>query len=213
MFLGPNKKYIALMLADNCLKIIPLVRNIHTKVQLSAAFNVRIMHPEISQVIPIHNSKTQDQHIGLFLMQKKYGPRGEVQGQPKYQLLKYKLDIAEQELVEIQGSKDAKIEFVSDQINHIEPLPFGGFLAFDLEFVYLYGEGSSTCVDARKLRRSLVVSALTKVDEYDPTTGATTEGKDFLRYLMGTEAGEVYMVAFHLEVLRELTKGGTRSLS
>ena len=174
MFLGPNKKYIALMLADNCLKIIPLVRNIHTKVQLSAAFNVRIMHPEISQVIPIHNSKTQDQHIGLFLMQKKYGPRGEVQGQPKYQLLKYKLDIAEQELVEIQGSKDAKIEFVSDQINHIEPLPFGGFLAFDLEFVYLYGEGSSTCVDARKLRRSLVVSALTKVDEYDPTTGATT---------------------------------------
>jgi hypothetical protein len=32
LFLGPNKKYIALMLADNCLKIIPLVRNMHTKV-------------------------------------------------------------------------------------------------------------------------------------------------------------------------------------
>ena len=146
-------------------------------------------------------------------MQKKYGPRGEIQGQPKYQLHKYKLDIGEQELVEIQGAKDSKIEFVSDQINHIEPLPFGGFLAFDLEFVYLYGEGSNICVDAKKLRRSMVVSAITKVDDYDPTTGATTQGKDFLRYLLGTEAGEVYMIAFRLEILRELTKGGARSLS
>jgi hypothetical protein len=57
----------------------------------------------------------------------------------------------------------------------------------------------------------MVVSAITKVDEYDTVSGYTTEGKDFLRYLMGTEAGEVYMVAFHLQVLRELTKG--RNLS
>jgi hypothetical protein len=76
LFVGPNKKYIALMLADNCLKIIPLVRNINTKLQLSAAFNVRIMHPEIAQIIPIQNLKSGDQHIGLFLMQKKYGPSG-----------------------------------------------------------------------------------------------------------------------------------------
>ena len=26
---------------------------------------------------------------------------------------------------------------------------------------------------------------------------------------MGTEAGEVYMIAFHLEILRELSKGGS----
>jgi hypothetical protein len=26
---------------------------------------------------------------------------------------------------------------------------------------------------------------------------------------MGTEAGEVYMIAFHLETLRELSKGGS----
>ena len=54
-----------------------------------------------------------------------------------------------------------------------------------------------------------MVSAITKVDEYDPVTQQTTKGKDFLRYLMGTEAGEVYMIAFHLETLRELTKGGS----
>ena len=58
-----------------------------------------------------------------------------------------------------------------------------------------------------------MVSAITKVDEYDPTNMYTTKGKDFLRYLMGTEAGEIYMVAFHLEILRDLTKGGTKSLS
>jgi hypothetical protein len=92
-------------------------------------------------------------------------------------------------------------------------LPFGGFLAFDLEFVYFYAEGSNVCIDARKLRRSLVVSAITKVDDYDPVTGQTTDGKDFLRYLIGTEAGEVYMIAFHLQVLKDLTKNGTRSLS
>jgi hypothetical protein len=81
-----------------------------------------------------------------------------------------------------------------------------------MEFVYFYPEGSNVCEDARKMRRSLVVSAITKVDEYDSTTMQTTKGKDFLRYLVGTEAGEVYMIAFHLEVLRDLTKGG-KSLS
>jgi hypothetical protein len=34
------------------------------------------MHPEIAQIIPIQNLKSGDQHIGLFLMQKKYGPSG-----------------------------------------------------------------------------------------------------------------------------------------
>lgn len=32
LFLGPNKKYIALMLSENVLKVIPLVRNPLTKV-------------------------------------------------------------------------------------------------------------------------------------------------------------------------------------
>lgn len=84
------------MLADNALKIIPLVKNAQTKLQLSAAFNVRIRHPEINQIIPMYN--TTDQQLALFVMQKKYGARGEVIGQPKFQLLKYKLDMVEQDL-------------------------------------------------------------------------------------------------------------------
>jgi hypothetical protein len=66
------------MLAENALKIIPLVKNAQTKLQLSAAFNVRIRHPEINQIVPMYNSS--EQQLGLFIMQKKYGNKGEVIG-------------------------------------------------------------------------------------------------------------------------------------
>ena len=46
---------------------------------------------------------------------------------------------------------------------------------------------------------------MSQIDEYDPETGLTKDGKDFLRYLIGTEGGEVYMLAFHLLLLKELT--------
>ena len=105
------------------------------------------------------------------------------------------------------------IEFVSDQIYHFEPLPFGGFLAFDSEYVYFHADGLGHPIDTRKLRRPLVVSAITRVDQYDPKTGMTLDGKDFLRYLCGTEGGEIYMIAFHLQVIKELTKGNTKKLS
>jgi len=121
--------------------------------------------------------------------------------------------MVDQELVALDNRKDASIELVSDQIYHFEPLPFGGFLAFDPEYVYFHADGLGHPIDARKLRRPLVVSALTRVDQYDPKTGMTTEGKDFLRYLAGTEGGEVYMIAFHLQVIKELTKGPNRKLA
>ena len=57
--------------------------------------------------------------------------------------------MVEQELVALDGAKDSTIEFVCREIYHIEPLPFGGFLAFDPEHVYFYADGSDKCVDAR----------------------------------------------------------------
>ena len=50
-----------------------------------------------------------------------------------------------------------------------------------------------------------MASAVAQVDEYDSVTGQTVQGKDFMRYLVGTEGGELYMVAFHLQVIKELT--------
>lgn len=54
----------------------------------------------------------------------------------------------------------------------------------------------------------MVVSAITQVDPYNPE-----DQSGFLRYLIGTEGGEIYMIAFQIEILREITKDGTRSLS
>lgn len=41
----------------------------------------------------------------------------------------------------------------------------------------------------------------------------TVDGKDFLRYLCGTEGGEIYMIAFHLQVIKELSKGNPKRLA
>lgn len=50
-------------------------------------------------------------------------------------------------------------------------------------------------------------------DQYNPRTMLTTQGKDFLRFLAATEGGELYMIAFHLQVLKEITQNGIRPLS
>ena len=44
----------------------------------------------------------------------------------------------------------------------------------------------------------MVISALLQYDDYDPVSMLTTEGKEFMRFLAATEAGELYMIAFHL---------------
>lgn len=41
----------------------------------------------------------------------------------------------------------------------------------------------------------------------------TAKGKDFLRFIGATEGGELYMIAFHLQVLKKITENGTKSLA
>ena len=114
---------------------------------LSTAFNVRLKHPEVNQIIPLNASSGNKQTLGVFVLDKRAKKRGEFET-PTQQLLKYQLDLAEQELVAIENQA---VKFVSNAIYKIMPLQFGGFLAFDPEFVYFYGEGQD-CLDARKLR-------------------------------------------------------------
>jgi hypothetical protein len=54
LFLSQNKKYIIMMLYDNIIKVIPVIHHQQQRIQLSSAFNIRIMHSEIIQVIPIN---------------------------------------------------------------------------------------------------------------------------------------------------------------
>lgn len=226
IFLASGGKCIAMMIHQNLLKLIPIVKNSKTKMQLSQAFNIRIRHPEVNQIVPLTTFLTESgydsapgakrgpghQALGILVIDKKVKSRhhGRYDDIPtQLQLLRYKLDLNEQELVAEQGPGSV-VSFVSDSVYHILPLPFGGFLAFDPEFAYLHVDGSADCVDARKMRRSLVFSAVMQYDEYNPETMLTTEGKDFLRFLAATEAGELYMIAFHLQVLKELTQSGLK---
>jgi hypothetical protein len=48
------------------------------------------------------------------------------------------------------------------------------------------------------------VTAFCSVDEYDPVTKRTKEGSNFMRYLFATESGELFMLAFHLQLLDQV---------
>ena len=52
-FLSCNNKCIIMMIHQNLLKVIPIVRNAKTKIQLSQSFNVRIKHPDVSLIVPM----------------------------------------------------------------------------------------------------------------------------------------------------------------
>ena len=59
VFLGANGKYIGMMLYDNIIKIIPLVKTGNNKIALSNAFNVRVKHPEAHQIMPLYDDEYQ----------------------------------------------------------------------------------------------------------------------------------------------------------
>lgn len=80
-------------------------------------------------------------------------------------------------------------------------MDFGGFLAFDIDqLAYCSGDFKQPLI-YRKLRTPLTVTAVCQVDHFDHTTGKTKDGQTFMRYLLATEAGELFMLAFELELL------------
>jgi hypothetical protein len=94
------------------------------------------------------------------------------------------------------------LDFISEHIYLIEPLPFGGILAFDQEYMYLYIGNRSHCCQAIKLRNSMIITSLLQVDEYDDSKKRIkNSGSTLLRYLAGTEQGQVYMIAFNLKLI------------
>lgn len=194
------------MLYDNVLKVIPILKNSASKIQLAHAFDVRIMHPEINMIVPFAQPrplKNNEQCIGVFVTQKAGGSGPAAKSSRRQVVHPYVLDFNEHELT---ADATKTIDLASGQVYHIEPLPFPGFLAFDPEFFYVYlgpkeQKQHAACADAKKLRRSLVVSSIIAVDQYDASTGRTTEGSNRLRYLAGTEAGELYMIAINLNMV------------
>ncbi len=54
---------------------------------------------------------------------------------------------------------------------------------------------------SKKLRKIMRVNAIASMDEFNPTTCRTKEGESLLRYIIGTECGEIYLVGFDLKKL------------
>lgn len=41
------------MLYDNCIKVIPILKNSASRIQLANAFDVRVQHAEINMILPM----------------------------------------------------------------------------------------------------------------------------------------------------------------
>lgn len=88
-------------------------------------------------------------------------------------------------------------------------MPFGGFFAFDIDTVSYYrGEQLSNAgAYHEQLKSAHSVSAFCQVDEFDVGKGCTTTGTPFVRFLIATEAGELFMLAMHAETLSSVLGG------
>ena len=107
-----------------------------------------------------------------------------------------------------------KLEFSSNSVYRVEPLSFGGFLAFDFEKVSYYKKeliGSNRAFH-EKLKSAHSVTAFCQVDEFDNEKGATKTGVPFIRFLFATEAGELFMLAIQTEILKEVLAGSSLDL-
>ena len=123
---------------------------------------------------------------------------------------KYTINYANHELDPIASDrKDGPLMLSSNQVYKVHPLPFDGVLAFDTEHAYLYLGNRRRCIEAVKLRTSLIVSSIVQVDPVDSKTfnQTATPAKGMLRFLIGTEQGEIYMIAFNLERIWQLLVG------
>jgi hypothetical protein len=87
-------------------------------------------------------------------------------------------------------------------------LPFGGLLAFDPENVTCYRKNLKLTLIAKKLRKVMRINSICPMDEFDSTKNRTKEGTHLMRYLFGTECGDLYMLAFDLRILNMMSTLG-----
>eukprot|EP00347_Sterkiella_histriomuscorum_P011081 403373826 len=207
VFLGSDGRYIGLMLYENIIKIIPLVKGQNGKLALSNAFNVRIKHPEAHQIIPLLDDE-QNGHsaIAVFYQQQ---PNRTINPNNTYfqlKLKKYYLNILEKDIEPAQNEQ--QLDFENMHIIRVKELEFGGFIAFDPENIHCYKKRINSKIISKKLRKPMKVTSITAIDQYDPLTKRTKQGLQLMRYLFATECGDLYLLAFNLEYLHLVTSIG-----
>ena len=80
-------------------------------------------------------------------------------------------------------------------------MEFGGFIAIEPEFIHCFKKRIKHKVVSKKLRKPLKIKAICSIDKYNKDTKLTEDGNNILRYLLGSESGELYMLAFYLDNL------------
>ena len=134
---------------------------------------------------------------------------------------RYRIDLEEIELKPVDDSNDVldtvrnRLRLPSQTITHIEPLPFGGFLAFDLANIHFIADYpmslmksqnyvkdlnmmSNLLIKSSPLSMNSIISAIVSLDKF-------TTDSPFLRYVVGTESGEIYFIYIDLAAVRRLT--------
>lgn len=115
--------------------------------------------------------------------------------------------------IESSGTpSEDQAEFDSPSIYRVLPLDFGGFIAFDPEYIHCYKKRIKTKVVTKKLRTPMKVTGFCALDSFDPLTKKTKEGLNLMRYLFATESGDLYMLAFCLDFLHLITNIGISNI-
>jgi hypothetical protein len=65
-FLAEDNSFIALMLFENLIKIIPLVPSQEKRLVLANAVNLRVKHSDISAVIPLYSNESAQPQFGVL---------------------------------------------------------------------------------------------------------------------------------------------------
>ncbi|CDW78610.1 dna damage-binding protein 1 [Stylonychia lemnae] len=200
VFLGSNGKYIGLMLYENIIKVIPLVKSQNNKIALSNAFNVRIRHPEAHQIIPLmEDDQPGSSTLAVFYQQQTSRPQNMNQTSLVLRVKKYTLNMADKDIE--PTSNDDQVDLESSTTYRIKELDFGGFLAFDPEYIHCFRKRIKNKIISKKLRKPMKITAFNSIDQYDPIMRKTKDGQSLMRYLFATECGEFYLLAFNLENL------------
>lgn len=75
---------------------------------------------------------------------------------------------------DLEGQNQDEIcEFKSLNIYKILPLEFGGFLAFEPEYIHVHKKEIKMSIISKKLRDSIKVTSICSIDTYDPATKTT----------------------------------------
>ena len=69
IFVGQDSKFIALMLYDNVIKIVPIATKNDSPfaIVLSTAFNLRVRHSDVSDIIPLYNDRVETEPVFAVL--------------------------------------------------------------------------------------------------------------------------------------------------